>query len=371
MFRTGKRLIILIGFSVIAALGLTACGGGPNALALVGSDTTFDVMNVLSNQFNGTPSADTAYNVPPVLTGSQTFNVGSDKRCGAQQYNSTSNPPPNGSSAGISALNADTLGCIDIARSSRDKRDTDPDNLQFFAYARDAVTWARWANACPGSDTGPAGCAPTDLSQDELKGIYLCDQPGGIPAFTNWNQVGGDNGGIVRYLPQAGSGTLSFFETKILGLSSAQQGHLDGDQCLFPPTRVQENAGNQVMSFKARAIFPYSFAQWTAQAGGVVPDIRGGALLGTIDGVAASDTTIANDTFLGVRYVNNVVKTGSPSFAAAVKFVGVDSGGPGFLCANTASVNNVIQQYGFVLNPVGPTGGGLPNSRCRLNPAPL
>ena len=66
------------------------------------------------------------------------------------------------------------------------------------------------------------------------------------PKFTNWNQVGGDNEPIIRYLPQAGSGTLSFFETRILGLTEAQQGVLDGSAWQRAATAVEENHGNQV-----------------------------------------------------------------------------------------------------------------------------
>jgi phosphate transport system substrate-binding protein len=372
LFRTGKRLIALTGFLAIAGVGLAACGGGPNTLALAGSDTTFDAMNAISNSFNAGPSADTASNIPPTLASGQTFNVPSDKRCPTKTYDGNgTNPPPNGSTAGINALNADTTGCIDIARSSRDRRDTDPANLEFYAFARDAVSWAHYPNACQGGDTGPAGCAPSNLTQDQLKGIYLCTEPGGVPLFTNWNQVGGDNATINRYLPQLGSGTLSFFETKVLGLSSSQQGVLDDSACATKPLRVQENTGTAIVPLKSRAIVPYSFAQWTSQANGAVTDVRGGILIGQINGVSASATTIANDTFLGVRYVNNVVKTGSPSYAAAIQFVGVNAGGNGFLCTDDSTKNNTLTHYGFVLNPLAPAGAGLPNSRCRKNPAPL
>src|SRR6478672_1298601 len=105
------RLIGVVGFAAISAVGLAACGGGPNTLALVGSDTIVDVMNPISNQFNATASADTASNVPSVLTGTQTFTVPSDKRCGEQTYNSGANKPPNGSGAGITALINASAGC--------------------------------------------------------------------------------------------------------------------------------------------------------------------------------------------------------------------------------------------------------------------
>jgi phosphate transport system substrate-binding protein len=375
LFRSGMRLIGVVGFAAISAIGLAACGGGPNTLAVVGSDTTVDVMGPISNQFNGTPSADTAANVPSVITGSDTFTVPSDKRCGAVTYNSGANKPPNGSGAGITALINDTTGCIDIARSSRGRGASDPASLEFYAYAKDALSWGRFSAACPGGDVAPAGCAPVNLTQDQLKGIYQCTVVNGAkkdPLFTNWNQVGGDNEPIVRYLPQAGSGTLSFFETRILGLTAAQQGVLDDTACNVAPIRVEENHGNQVVAAnRDNAILPYSFAQWTAQSNGTVPDDRAGATLGRINNVIPNSTNVNNNTFLGRRYVYNVVKTGSPSYAAAVDFVGVDSGGNGFLCSDDATKNATLTQYGFILNSLAPAGSGLPNSRCRKDPTPL
>jgi phosphate transport system substrate-binding protein len=361
LFRTrGIRLIGVVGFAALSAVGLAACGGGPNTLALVGSDTIVDVMGPLSTQFNSGPSADTASNVPSVIT-SGSFTVPSDKRCAAKTYNAGS-PPPNGSGAGITALVADTTGCIDIARSSRGRSATDPASLEFYAFAKDAVSWAKF----PGS-------APANLTQDQLKGIYLCTEPGGLPKFTNWNQVGGTANPIIRYLPQVGSGTLSFFETKVLGLTSAQQGVLDGSSCATAPIRFEENHGNQILPAgnRNKAILPYSFAQWTAQANAVIPDDRAGSTLGQINGKPANATTINSGTFLGRRWVYNVVKTGSQSYAAAVDFVGVDAGGNGFLCADTPSVQATIAQYGFVTNSLAPAGPGLPNSRCRKDPTAL
>ncbi|MEJ7583542.1 MAG: substrate-binding domain-containing protein [Acidimicrobiales bacterium] len=350
---------------------LTACHPG-KSIAGAGSDTTSDVIEALVAQYNGSSSAagDKAFNIKPV--GSTT--VEGDGDCGTITYDA-SNPPPNGSSAGINALVADTQGCIDFARSSRGRSGSDPAGLDFFAFARDAVTWARFPTTCPGGDADPAGCAPTNLSTTQLRGIYNCDQPGGLPKFTNWSQVGGDNEPIRRYLPQAGSGTLSFFETRILGLTSAQQGVLDDTACTTRPTRVQENSGAAVLAAeRAFAIVPYSFAQHTAQANGAVPDLRAGAQLGSINGVAPTATTISNGSFLGVRYVYNVTKQGSPAFARTLNFVGVRpaaDGGNGFICSDNANVQAAISRFGFVPLALAPAGAGLPNSRCRKNPVPL
>ena len=122
------------------------------------------------------------------------------------------------------------------------------------------------------------------------------------------------------------------------------------------------------------AILPYSFAQYRAQAAGTVTDIRGGALIGSISGVAPTVTTVSNGTFLGVRYVYNVLDNTGPSYAKAMNFVGVassDNGGNGYLCANNTAVQDTISAYGFVPLSLAPAGPGLPSSRCRKNPPPL
>jgi phosphate transport system substrate-binding protein len=367
------RLGIATGVIGLSGLGLTACGPTPQVLALVGSDTTAPVMGAVATSFNDNTTPDIAVNVPPVLASGNTFDVPGDDKCGSFSYHTPGTLPPNGSGAGINALVADgTNGCIDIARSSRGRSGTDPSNLDFYAFAKDAVDWSRYGSACPGGDAGPAGCAPTNLTQNQLKGIYLCDQPGGVPLFTNWSQVGGDNETIVRYLPQTGSGTLSFFETRLLGMSSAQQGVLDDSSCAVHPKRIEENSGNQVLlGDRAAAINPYSFANWTAQSNGIPSDIRGGALLGNLGGIAPSATSINNGTFIGRRWVYNVLKQTSPSIAAELKFVGVTSSASGYLCVDGGAAQLIISQYGFVNNPLGPAGSGLPNSRCRKNPTPL
>ncbi|MBV8949549.1 MAG: phosphate ABC transporter substrate-binding protein [Actinobacteria bacterium] len=343
-------------------------------IGLAGSDTIVGVMGTLGSQYQGKPdgvntNGDTVSNVPPVLTGSQTYTIPADNKCPGVTYNSTTNQPPNGSSSGITALLNDTNGCLDIARSSRGRSPSDPGNIDFYAFAVDGVSWAGFT---------PGGHQPVNLTQSQLQGIYLCTN-GGKPLFTDWSQVGGSAGAIIRYLPQTGSGTLSFFETKILGLSSAQQGVLDDTSCTSAPrpVRIEENSGNQVVSgFRPYAILPYSFADWNAQKNGLWPtgDIRAGSYLGAINGVGPAQNTIGESCgpcFLGRRYVYNVIKQGSPENANAINFAGVDSSHNGWICNNENDVKFIITAWGFVPLPVAPAGSGLPNSTCRKNPTPL
>jgi ABC-type phosphate transport system substrate-binding protein len=375
-----RRALVAVGVAGLVLTGhpLVARAVPPHnnqkeVLNSVGADVTHNVVTKISADYNANttknPDPDKAVSTPALLDAGETFTVPGDSNCGPITYNSA-NPPPNGASFGISALIADTNGCIDFARSSRDKKTTDPSNLDFYAFAKDAVTWARFDKACAGTDTGPLGCAPQTLTQDQLKGIYLCDQPGGVPKYTNWAQVGGDSGKIIRFFTQLSSGTGSFFETKILGLSSSQQGVLDDSGCAVRPIRIEQSHGNLVpASYKSRAILPYSFGNWVAQKNGVVENVRGGAVLSQINGIAPSVASIGNGTFLGIRYVYNVTKSTSPSLNAVLDLVGVDGTGNGYICAGTE--NAILKQYGFVTIPFGPAGPGLPNSYCRKNPTPL
>ncbi len=60
------------------------------------------------------------------------------------------------------------------------------------AFAKDAITWAARSAAKGGTN------APASLTTAQLKAIFSC-------TATNWAQVGGKNGAIKVYLPQAGS----------------------------------------------------------------------------------------------------------------------------------------------------------------------
>ena len=82
-----------------------------------------------------------------------------------------------------------------------------PRRSNFWAYALGAVDYVTF----PNTDAPAKG-----LTQAQMIGIYTCNPSTHQPFFHDWSQVGGKPGGIVRYAPQAGSGTLSFFQTKML-----------------------------------------------------------------------------------------------------------------------------------------------------------
>ena len=123
---------------------------------------------------------------------------------------------------------------------------TDPATFEYYGFAKDAVSWAHF----PGN-------APADLTVEQLRAIYSC-------VATNWNQVGGQDATIVRYLPPTGSGTRSFFVGTVLGAEPSTD-------CGTVKT-AGENDGSAVPAEdRDTAILPYSVAQWWRRPTGPAP----------------------------------------------------------------------------------------------------
>jgi phosphate transport system substrate-binding protein len=337
--------VVVAGASLVLTANANAIPGPdaiPEVITAVGSDTTFAVDNAIFAAANADPvntDPDNYVNVPPTLApGAPCFNVPGDRYYGAFSYcnpaTATSPLPPDGSTAGKTALNnSAATGQIDIARSSSGKGASDPLTFEYYGYAKDGVSWAA-------SSTG-AGANVT-LTIAQLRGIY-------DGSITNWSTVGGTNTPIKVYLPQAGSGTLSFFTNKVL---------------LFDPTtkpvtisRFQENDATSIPTAdQASAIVPFSVANWVAQGNNVVtPDKRAGFFEGTLTGAGSDGPPVTGtpgtyapaflDAFLGARTVYHVLDTRGPSYGAALNAVGYDNLGPSPLCAG--SLATTLTQYGF------------------------
>lgn len=343
-------VLAAVSLTTTSALAVPPPNGSTNVLALAGSDTIQDVDTAIAAKYNASAAnpapRDKAVNIPAFSTAATT--VPADAFCAARTYATVPAAgqlqAPNGSTAGKAALQASADagdGCIDIARSSSARSSTDPVTFQYFAFARDAVSYA--------SFTGSP--APANLTIAQLRGIFNC-------TFTNFNQVGGGAGQIQRYLPQDGSGTRKFFISNVL--LAADPTTISSAGC--PAVKIfQENTGNTVpVADRSSAIAPYSAGQFIAQANAVVLDVRGGAQIGKIDGktpisVVAGTTTLKpnaavyrSTTFPGSRDVFHVVDVRSPSYNDALRFIGFDAAGPGALC--NGAFNTLITKFGFVPN---------------------
>ena len=386
------RRVAIGGTAMLVLTGLAACDygpdGDPDVVTAVGSDTTQDVMEAIFADY-----AASTYNDNPDIPGDDedtlvnvlsqgTESSGADEHCiginwapanpagpYADCASSANRRTPNGSTEGRDALR-DQPGAVDIARSSSGPRATptpDPVSFEYYAYGLDAVGWS-----------SASALAPANLTQAQLQGIYNC-------TFTNWNQVGGGNGAIERYWPQAGSGTRAFAQSDLLGFDPTT---ISGAGC---PAVVltQENSGQTIAANgdQATAVVPYSGANWIAAANGVTsPDQRAGQTVRSLNGqnitsfngtkwvpgapVVENNVRLFNPstTYPGIRYVFNVIDSADPSYIDAQRYVGfdnVDKGATSPLCSG--GKNTILNNFGFgalgatVLNPT-----NLAGSTCRL-----
>ena len=208
--KTGTFKITLhCGGGVTKAATVAVVGAPPeNAAAGLGAQTQQGLIDQFSGDYNATigSSGTHLYNwdaVSPV-TGQIGDTINVKAKC-------PSIPRPDGSSAGITQLSTFTKTsdgkflCDNFANSSRARGPSDPafgpGGVAFAALAGDAVTWA----------TPKTTDAPASLTPAQLAAIFTCQD-------TNWSQVGGKNAPIKPFLPQSGSGTLTFWLAALGGI---------------------------------------------------------------------------------------------------------------------------------------------------------
>lgn len=368
--RTRILAAALAATSVGTTAALVASTPAPAAdpthvITAAGSDTTEAVMAEVLTRFGASVANVNASGVAniPALPASP-YTVPADNGCASRSYVTSGTPPttytaPNGSTAGKNALKDPTNltnGCVDIARSSSGPSGSDPAEFRYFGFAKDAVSWAAFNG----------GRAPATLTKTQIKGIYDC-------SYTNWNEVGGTTGPIQRYLPQAGSGTRTFFIANIL--DGADPTTVSSGSC--PAVKlVQENNGAAVTSGdRPGAILPYSAGAWIAQANGATPNVRSTTTVRAISvsgtnlqpvappsfGKYKPNATVINGgQFPGVRTVYNVLHTNSVGYAEALRAVGYDTANPTTgvrspLC--NGQLTSTLERFGFT--PLAPNGNGI------------
>lgn len=315
-----RNLIAAVGIGlVVTAFSVSSATADPSGqpqfrqLAGVGSDTVQGVEDALANAItiNGTKVLG-SYDA----VGSSTIATQSSAAC-------ASLPRPNGSGAGRTALLNSLAagdGCIQYSRSSSLNLAASATSLTYVPFAIDAVTYAVTTNST----------LPRQLALTDLKAIYTCDP----------NYVGtGPNFSIHPLLPQAGSGTRSFWEST-MGIADADV--VAGKYPCISDTKngspIEEHDGRVL---DANSIAPFSIAQYIAQSSQTIPDIRGNAVLGTIDGLTPSTL---NTSFGVQREVYNVIPT---SKVADPTYANVFVGSTSQFCSN----KTILQQFGFGLDP--------------------
>lgn len=377
MLKQMRKLAIVAGVLVGVVAGIAPTAGA-DTISMTGSDTTYWLMNTIGQTYNvnraANPSlANLSVNVapqviPPFPPG---IVVPADANCAERIYKA-SLVPPNGSSAGITDLRTDTTGCTDLARSSRNRDATrgDTADLEFYAFGLGALDWVKF----PGNPVA-------NLTVNQLVNVYTCSASGpnvGKPIIATWGQIPGSGftGAIKKYAPQLSSGTAGFFQTKLLN------GHTIDENCdaTHKSTFLQEHDARGVTAAtKARAIYVYDYGQFVSQEKKLSPDLRNGAVFGSLNGKLPTPTTV-NETatrFVGTRYLFNVVKNNvnSPSYAKALKFAGVSTNaangftGNGWICKGGARA--IVRAFGFfpLAQKLDPNTGIL--SYCRKEPTSL
>ncbi|MGF1430143.1 substrate-binding domain-containing protein [Kitasatospora sp. LaBMicrA B282] len=300
-----------------------------------GSDTIQAVLNQFSTDYNASLTAAGDTTSPRLYSWDATPSGNITPKTGASSI-----ARPNGSGAGISALNNNTNTTVDFARASRGPQSTDPSTDDFVAFAKDGVSWAGNTN----------GNAPANLTTADLYGIYTC-------SITNWNQITdvsgytGPNATIDAYIPQLNSGTRAFFLQAIGGGTTVTPG-----SCVESYT-PEENEGTDSVFSDVNSVFPYSAAHYIGQTVGghtTSTDAPGNLTLRSVDGVNPIASNALNPTFTASNYgrtVYNVVRdaefNGTGTQATALQNI---FGTNGWICTSSTAAAD-ISSYGFQALP--------------------
>jgi len=253
----------------VAAVTATLIGTGvaqadptssPRPINAVGSDTTQDVWNGLSNldtnvaSWNAFLGTSTTIN----LDASTTINRPAGSGAGVQALSAAVDPAWTGGYPGPSG-NVNVQGKISFARSSSAAAKNGTD-LTYLPFARDAVSLAVKTTA-----------GPVSLTTAQLQGIYNCT----VTTIT----AGTSTVTVHPKLPQANSGTRAFF-LSALGITTP-------GTCVT--TVGAENDGAQLTT--AGDVIPFSAAQWIAQRNNRITNTTAGLELATLNGQAPTTGT--------------------------------------------------------------------------------
>ncbi|MBV9447141.1 MAG: hypothetical protein JO345_14770 [Streptosporangiaceae bacterium] len=357
MVAAGTTVLGIASFAVAQA---PAHADPTEVYVAVGSDTIQDVMNQYSNDLGGNELG--SYNAVNPVSAVAHENITPVEGKHGVSCNFTR---PNGSTEGENALrksiNQTTTAtqlaappqqnCVDIGRSSAAPgSDQKADGqLVFIPFALDAVTGA----------TGPAGTTAITTADSftltDLTNLYTnCTtvSEGGVTYNPNTATAGQVQ--INLYVPQAGSGTLKFWASK-LGFSATTLPACVHQTILAGPnagTQVEEHDGTAVAS-DPNGYMPFSVAQWISQSNGH-DERRHGAVLHNINGVTPcsggacpSSGGSMNTAFPVTREVYNIVQydrvvnTGDGNFDQALASLLAGTGSS--LCQDVITILN----YGF------------------------
>ena len=282
----------------------------------VGSDTTEISMHYLAEGVDG---------IPGFNEGRSTGRIASFQAGGGGEITipgGTTIARPNGSGAGKGRLyGANNLPEIDFARSSSGLNDAErAAGLQNFPFAVDGLKLA--------VSNSVASNAPASISAADMVRIYE-------GSVTNWSEIGGQPGVIKPLIPQAGSGTRSFFVSQLQAAN--------GGVAVTLGTAVQEVQEHDPVPVQSdpNAVAPFS----TGRAAAAGPVIK------------------LTDGFSANRALYNVVRGADVGRADLLAAFGPD----GFLCSDAAAP--LIEAAGFFQLAREANGGacGVPTQSSTSN----
>ena len=339
--------------------------GSFGTLVGLGSDTTQEVMNGLAASIGGNAIAsyDAAGASATVVTRAGGAAIPRANGSGAGrdllrvaigQVESAAIPVSGAASPTVTT--ASVAGLVQFARSSSGAGSAADAQgvLTYVPFGVDAVTYA----------VAPTSAIPANLTKAELTSIFkgeitrvaiAGDGTKRLLTSSQTPDAGETTVDITTYIPQAGSGTRSYW----LG----QMGITENDVAAgtYANLKAKDFAGADVQEHKGAAlvsgtdeqdrgtIVPFSIAQWVAQGNGKSVDHRAGALVGGVAGqvatTGAAGSYALNPAFTAyTREVYNIVPSAladDPTSAIAKTFVGQTS----LVCQDTATITS----YGFGL----------------------
>ncbi len=273
---------------------------------------------------------------------------------------------PNGSSAGVKALQ---LGQIDYARSSRAPKTSGESDLNFWATGKDGLAMVSYGTRTPGN-----------LTKAQIQGIYNC-------SITSWQTITGnaaDAGKTIEPIGmQPSSGTKATMDT-YLGFDA------NAGACVkklatgfYPIENDAKPVINDPVINEDNALWWSSYAEFRAFS-----YKRQSGQAWTVDGIGPSSAAISNNSYPITRFIYHVTtKTSTTGVAGSEDLGGADGGKAGavrefteFLCKGSTShdpndfsgltnyqeMTAVYSDTGYIRLPVTERTNGI----CRLVPGP-
>jgi ABC-type phosphate transport system substrate-binding protein len=382
--------LIMMAMAVPAGAAFSPTPPGNTALNSGGSNTTYTMMQQLSDLYNSAPGCNlltasgSAQELDYDCGGSYSTSAPGDENGYSLTYPSV-NPyndvvwqePALGSGNGIKELEyqgaddptsppGDMVSTLDFARSSRaavtSGSSADKEGMNFVAYAQDAVPWFHFTKVT--AKTGGCTASPSSkvksLTTAQLASIYEGNT-------TNWDKVGGTNAPIDVFIAQSGSGTEGTWAGDLALTGSYPYGGATATATRLGVSvtklEIFENEVSDVFTLSdtkslakdaiaCDAIFFFSYGKYSILcpkgicAGTPTANKASTSALGEISGVAASKKTIDNGEFALDRELYNVYSDGSN---ANLPFKNNASGLPPF---TNQAVQNFVSTYGFLCNPI-------------------